>query len=232
MKSFKYFIYSTLFCLCLSTAVYADKCSGKVDIGPAFVHLDVLEHGHTVKRMDIPAIKCDVNFRVFPDHPWLCGICLKPGVIYGSGNGKYFSTSVGLGHLIPVNDTFCITPSIGYCYTNIRTSFNYEPLGLRHLKERFTSDGLYLALDFNYTFTPGWRISGVYQYSWSWSHTKISKLGSSDSKPKGWSGGLLLEHDLNQHWSINVGGAYNESLTNEKHGIRGYGFKTGIAYWF
>ena len=57
-------------------------------------------------------------------------------------------------------------------------------------------------------------------------------MGTTKSKPKGSNYGVMIEHDLNDRWSINLGGAYNTSLTKEKHGIRGYGGRLGCAYWF
>jgi hypothetical protein len=42
----------------------------------------------------------------------------------------------------------------------------------------------------------------------------------------------MLETDINDCWSVNIGGAYNISLSHEKHGLRAYGGRLALAYWF
>lgn len=207
------------------------QCSGKVDIGPAYVHIDLLESGHTVKRLDMAAVKADAT--IVPLKNYFPGLCLKPTILYGSGHGDLFTTGIGIGHFIPVNDKLCLTPSIGYTYTDLRARINLRNFGLLNLKEKFRSNGIYLCLEANYKFWECWRISGQIQYVWSHTHTTISQLpGKQRSNAKGFNYAALLERDLNQCWSVNLGFAYNESLTHERHGLRGYGTKVGIAYWF
>src|SRR5688500_18120320 len=71
------------------------ECLNKIDAGPAFVHIDILESGHTVKRMDMWAVRGDAS--------WFCwkGLFVKPTVLYGNGGsarGGIFSGSLGIGH--------------------------------------------------------------------------------------------------------------------------------------
>jgi len=42
----------------------------------------------------------------------------------------------------------------------------------------------------------------------------------------------MIEQDLNKYWSVNLAGAYNNSMSKEKNGMRAYGVKLGIARWF
>lgn len=227
-------------------------CCGKLDVGGAYVHLDILNKGVTHHRVDLPAIKADVNYNVWK------GILIKPSVIYGSqGNSTFATGGVGLGFCGRIDDCLTITPCAGINWTYIRTQFKEKvatPLGVPHPKfhERFRSRSPYLSLEVSYKFLPQWRIVGCFQYSWSRTHTHLRgifpqefrvgamALGQPDpgsamnykSNTKGPSYSGMLEYDINDHWSVNVGAAYNVSLSKEKHGIRGYGYKLGLAYWF
>ena len=100
------------------------------------------------------------------------------------------------------------------------------------VEERFRSCSPYLALELSYTFRPFCRLVLNYQYAWSRTHTTISRIVNEKSHSEGFSYSGMLEHDLNNNWSVSVGGAYNVSLTKEKHGLRAYGCKVGVAYWF
>ena len=205
------------------------KCSGKLDIGPAYAHIDVLESGHTVKRLDLGTIKADAT--IVPDDEY--GICLKPTAMWGTGNGDLFTTGIGIGHFIPLNENLCITPSVGYTYTDIRAKINLRSLGLFNLQEKFRSNAVYLCLDGHYKFSEHWRICGAIQYAWSHSHTTISKISNhATSNCKGFNYAIMLERNVTEQFSAHIGFAYNESLTHEKHGLRGYGSKVGLAYWF
>jgi len=203
---------------------------GKVDVGAAFIHLDILESGHTVKTIDMPAIRADANYCFWK------GFYIKPTVLYGNGGSKkggIFTGGLGLGHYTPLNSCFAVAPSIGIQYTHIWTRVDFPFFALENLQEKFKSWSPYLALELYYTFTPGWRLSGSYQYAWSRTKTTIEHIvKNSKSKADGPNYGILLEHDLNDQWSLNLGAAYNISLSKEKHGIRASGVKFGVARWF
>lgn len=201
-------------------------CSSKIDAGPAWVHIDVLESNHTIKKIDMPAIKADSTFLLWK------GICLKPAFLYGRINdSETFSGSCGLGHYIPITSTFSITPCIGCTYTQFKTTLDLNPFFL-DVKERFRSVSPYASLEASYCFMPGWRVCGIFQYVISRTHTTIKGFGTTKSHPKGPNYALVLEHDINANWSINIAGAYNISLTKEKHGLRAYGARIAAAYWF
>jgi len=220
--------------LSASFLVSADHCGGKVDFGPVYVHVDVLESGHTIKKLDMAGAKLNGTIMLKEGY----GFCVKPDILYASGHGELIAGAVGFGHVTPINDDCCITPSIGLTLTNLRTSANF-PTGLQapypesvHLRERFRSSAPYIALDVNYNICKGFRICGNVQYAWSRTHTKIEGQGTFKGDSKGASYALMLEKDINQEWSIHLGAAYNLSLSHEKHGLRGYGIKLGLARWF
>lgn len=202
------------------------NCCGKVDVGPIFMHVDVLESGHTVKRMDIGGIRADAAIKTD------CGFCFKPTVTYGVGHGHLFSGGAGLGFCIPVCDGLIATPLVGCNYTNLRTYVNLHFPGATHLKERFRSVSPYVGLEATYTICTGWRLGGFVQYAWSRTHTTLSHLASDRSWSKGFNYAASLEKDLNEKWSVNAAIGYNNSLSKEKHGLRGYGVKLGLVYWF
>lgn len=221
----------------LSSNSIMAQCWAKIEAGPTYLHLDVLESGHTIKEINMGAVKADASFMVWK------GITLKPSFLYGrQGHSEIASGGCGIGQYIPLGDKCSITPSIGCNFTQFKTNIHLPipPMpGKLKLEERFRSVSPYVSLDASYCFAKGWRILGIYQYVWSQSWTKIKgleQIGLEDmttkSHPKGSNYALVLERDLNDHWSVSLGAAYNLSLTKEKHGLRAAGVRLGLAYWF
>lgn len=197
-------------------------CCGKVDVGLAYVHLDVLESGHTVKRIDKIAFKGDAHLRVYK------GIVLKPTVLFSD---DIFAGGIAIGHCTPVHRYLTLTPNIGVSASHITTRIDIPFYGFENLSENFRSRSFFVGLDYTINISSCWRICGIYQYVWSRTYTRIEGLLNSKGHSKGSNYGLMLETDINDYWSVNIGGAYNISLSKEKHGIRGAGAKIGIVYW-
>jgi len=218
-----------LLALCYSTLLpgfsFADHCGGKIDVGPVFVHVDVLESGRTIKKLDMGGLRADATFMIKEGS----GFCIKPNVLYAQGHGELITASLGFGHVTPITDKLCITPHAGGAWTNLRTSVTL--MKILHAKERFRSTAPYAAIDLTYKICDGWRVGASYLYSWSRTHTRIQNIGKFKGNSSGPSISALIEHDFNDYWSMHFGGAYNSSLDREKHGIRGYGFKLGVARW-
>lgn len=230
----------------ISSKESAAALCGKVDAGAAFVHIDVLQSGHTDHTMDLAAFKGDATILLFEGY----GIALKPTVLVGgSDDGNIFSGGVGLAHCTPIYEGFMLTPSVGVMFTDLKTEIDLpvEFMGLeigkiKNIREKFRSISPYVGLDATYTFCKNWRVCLMVQYSWSRTHTTFKKkhvpfdLPEIDDKSKshsqGFNYGAMLEYDLCKQWTVQVGAAYNLSLSKEKHGLRGYGFKLGAAYWF
>lgn len=225
------FFLSVLIFLSCYSSLFA-RCSGKVDLGPAYIHLDVLESNKTIKTMDLLGVKADAMILFFEGKGW--GI--KPSLLYGRGDsrlGEVFSGGVGFGHCTPITDCFTVTPSVGITYGYIKTRIRIPDFfGRMHFTEKFRSTSPYLALDATYTIIKGLRVCGMFQYAWSRTHTTIVGVLKDKSNAKGPNYALMVEYDLNDHWSLQLAGAYNISLSKEKHGIRGAGGKLGVAYWF
>lgn len=205
------------------------EVKGKVDVGPAFIHLDVLESGRTIDRLDMMGFRADFSYILHK------GLYVKPTLLYGhgsSGKGGLFIGSLGIGYLIPLNQIFLIAPSAGVTYGHIWTKIDFPALMLKNLSESFKSWAPFVELDLYYTFIKNWRLCVGVQYAWSHSNITIAKLGKSKSDCQGFAYSLLLEHDFADQWSWNIGAAYNLSLSKEKHGLRGSGIKAGIVRWF
>lgn len=222
------FIKTFLICVSLNAASLSAACCGKVDVGAVFVNLDILESGKTTETLHMYGAKADATVLIWN------GVCIKPNLIWASGEGELVSASIGLGHCTPIPwvDGLILTPSIGYTYSYVSFHTDFEQFGLEHLRERFHSDSCYLALDLCYTFCEKWSLLGSYQYSWSHTLTKIEDLGSDKSHCCGPNYSLGLEYSITKQWAVNLGAAYNTSLSKEKHGIRGKGIKLGVAYYF
>jgi len=237
-------------CPDLCAAESACPPRGKVDVGVAFVHVDVLLKGHTVHKMDVAAIKADLNYRVWS------GLIVKPTFLFGGGhNDNEIATGgLGVGFAIPVRSNFSVTPLVGYNWGYMRTTFKHPveiPVVNIHLdprvRERFRSQSPYVGFELSWTFRPAWRAVFCYQYAWSRTHTQLRVAGidpadvpsgfkkehtSSHSHSSGSNISGMIEHDLNDNWSVNLGAAYNNSLSKEKHGLRAWGVKLGLAFWF
>ncbi len=240
----------SIFCLALACFAFGSsqsieaQCSAKVDLGLAYVHLDNLEEGKTIHSADLAAVRADVNFKLFK------GLIVKPTVLFGSSSpfevdseDSIFASAITVGHCVPVTEKLLLQPNIGYTYTRMKTVYNgttttVNPfLGLvevhfHGVKQSFRSHGPSLGLEAYYSFTNCFRACVSVQYIWSKTHSELHGLFSDSSYTKGPSYSAMLEYDFNECWSVNVAGAYNVSLTKEKHGLRAAGAKIGLARWF
>ncbi len=206
----------------------AAKIWGKVELAPAYIHLDVLEKGHTAKELDLPAIRAD-GVVIFGG-----GWCVKPMFMYGKNEGELITGAIGFGHCLPIGDCFFLTPSAGVSMANLNTPITAEvaPEVYMEFEDNFRSISPYLCLELTYSIADNMRVTGTFQWAWCHTHTKIKHVLDNKSWSNGPSYGAQYEYDLNKCWSVNVGIAYNESMGETKDGIRGYGGKIGIARWF
>ncbi|MFQ5729652.1 MAG: hypothetical protein ACE5GN_04765 [Waddliaceae bacterium] len=205
------------------------ECMWKVDVGPAFAHIDVLESKQTIKKLDMPSVRGDASLILGT------GWCVKPTILYGKArDGELVTFGVGVGRCLPICDRMIITPLAGVTYMNLTTSlhFDYGPYGKVKFRERIQSLAPYGGVEIILKIAKDWRLCASAQYAWSHAKTKIKNLLHSKSNAEGPNYGLLLEYDINCNWSVNVGAAYNLSLSREKDGLRGRGAKIGIARWF
>lgn len=227
----------------LTTAAFADEgctnkeCRGKIDTGPTYVNIDVLESGKTIRNLDLFAWKADAFYRVWS------GLSVKGGVLIGGGDARFYTVYGGVGFCVPVHERVTLFPNAGYTFGRFTSTLDYEMeqqgfvLEIRDLKEKIHSSGPYLGLDISVKITDKWRAVFIYQYAWSRVRTQFTKdepeirIKSKD-RTEGSNFAILLERDIAEHWSLSLGAGYNLSLSKDKHGLRGKGVKAGIVYWF
>ncbi|MFA6914986.1 MAG: hypothetical protein WC222_01190 [Parachlamydiales bacterium] len=201
----------------------------KVDIAPAYVHMDILENGNTVHRLDMTAARLDSSF-IF------CGgWTIKPMFMIARGDKGHFDTvGAGFGYTLPLSESIVITPLVGLSYSYLSTRYDLHlPIGSFFTKRTYRTYSPYVGLDAVYSFGGGWRIGGSLQYAWANSRTSVGNFAHNEkSEAQGFVSALTIEKDITENLSVNIGAGYNNSMTKEKHGLRGYGAKVGIAYWF
>lgn len=202
------------------------ECKWRVDVGPAYANIDMLESGHTTRKLDLYAFKGDLSYRFYE------GFCIKPSLLIANGKANLNSGSLGFGFCIPLSARLTLTPCVGFSITHFKSRINLPDFGLFDLREKFLSKGVYGSLDLTWTFADNWRLYAIYQYTWSYAKTTIRPLAKSKDHTEGPAYSLAIERDLNQNFSINLGATYNLSLSKEKHGLRGKGVKLGLVYWY
>jgi len=221
-----------LTCLCAITSYASAEIEGRVDIGYAWIDIDVIESGHTVDKMHVNAVKGDATISLYK------GFCVKPGFVWGTGDGDIESFTLGFGQYIPVAENICflakfsVLPYAGIGYTRIHTHIDLEQFGLFDLKEQFHSWTPYIGIDLNFKLNDKFTLFGIVQYGWSRTHTKVGDFPKDKSHSEGFNYALVLEYNVYKNWCISLGGGYNLGLTKEKHGFRIKGAKLGLAYYF
>ena len=228
-KNYLLLCFSFLFFLKSQTVSASSICEGRVDVGPVYVHMDILEFGKTVRHLDMAGVRLDSTIAIYKR------FCVKPTFTYAGNNGNLYNAGLAVGHFVPITKQLCITPYVGYAYTYVNSTFSfYNPFlaDKLHFKTSFHSYAPNIGLDVHYKFMDCWRICGTIQYAWSRTLNRIRNIQTYHTRSRGPSVALSLERDIGEHWTVNIAGAYNSSLTREKHGLRLYGFKFGVARWF
>lgn len=201
---------------------------GRLDVAPVAMRVKIQESGKTIETLDMVGGRVDGTFQLVDGY----GVVLKPFFFGASGGGDLVSGGCSIGHYTPISDKWTITPLLGWTYSNLKTTIDLPAFGLTGLREKFKSNSFNLGFEAAYQFWPDWYLTGVYQYGFAHTNTKIGSLLSSKGKSEGSSFALILDYYLKCNWVITGAFAYNNSLSKEKHGIEGYGFKAGIGYWY
>ena len=222
---------------CCATDPYR-KVNGRFDLSAAWVHIDMTDHGHTIHKMDLGGVRAELCYLIWK------GLQIRPNVLYAHGRkeDRCINGGVSLGFSIPINECYWLTPLGGVTWGKIRTTIDFPLINptthelvtiVPHVTEKFRSVSPYVGLEGSWKITPELRIVACYQYAWSRTHTKLNKgIGTYKNTSKGSNISGMIEYDLDCNWSVNIGGAYNASLTKEKLGVRAYGVKLGMGYWF
>jgi len=220
--------YFLLVFLCfLSCALEAGGgCCGKIDVGPAVMQIDILDCGLKANKMTLYGVRGDAAY-VLEN-----GYCIKPFLLGGWGEGSLYNLGLGLGRCIPFGKSWIITPSVGFTWSYVSTTIDVSSFMLSNLKQKFYGYTPYVALEALWNFAECWRLSGQVQFGWSRTKTTVVDFPTCKQNTQGPNFALLLERDLNKKWSVNIGAAYNRSLSEDKSGMKAKGAKIGVAYWF
>lgn len=225
-----YLVFLSAFILFTSDSCYSD-CKGKIDPGVIFVRVKVQESGQTIKTLDMGGARIDGTIILAEGY----GICLKPFFQAASGDGDLLSGGIGLGHYTPITKRFCILPVVGFNAGHLQTRIDLPiapGIVLEDQKERFHSKGFYIGLEASYKISPNFIVSGIWQYNWSRTHTRIGSVVNQTSFCQGSNYAITADYYFCDNWSVNAAAAINNSLSKEKHGIVAYGGKLGVGYLF
>lgn len=219
-------------CLLALALTSSAQAAGKIDFGPVYVNMRVLENGDVRDRLDMYGARGDATLQVFPGHCYLKGLVVKPSITFADGKGTFFATGIGVGYAVPVMDKVLVTTAVGYTYCSLNTHVSYPDFGLFHLKQDTSSTAPYLGIDVSYKVLPCLLLSASYQYGWARTRTTIETLGFSKGKSSGGTYSAMVDYYFTECWSVNAAWAYNEMLTHELHGTKSNGCRIGLGYTY
>ena len=156
---------------------------GRIDAGPIYVHMDVLNYGKTYEKLDMEGFRADGYFQVYS------GLILKPSFTIAGGHGEYYAGTLALGFYIPMGDLVsCLDglsflPQAGWTggrlSTNIDTNIDLfpplTPTTLRGVREIFRSNTGFIGIEGSYQILYNVTISGSALYGWSGTRTTWNK---------------------------------------------------------
>lgn len=221
----------TLLMLLFATQVTAE-IKGRADLGAVYAEIDILKSGKTQKTLHMKGLQFNAYAVLYQ------GFTIKPSALWVDGHGGLATGTIAAGYMIPCWK-FKFFPNVGITWSYLHTSVKIEDFGLltgrAHYRERFRSNTPFLGLDVCFTITDKLSLIALYQYGWAHTHTKLRHTPikySEKSHSCGPNYALSLDYSLTDHWSLTLAGAYNITLSKEKHGLRGKGLKLGAAYFF
>lgn len=200
---------------------------GKIDVGAAFIDVDVLESGKTVETLHMVGVKADLTVLFYK------GWFIEPNIIWAQGDGRLVAGTIGIGHYFPIGKRLTILPSVGWGFSHLHNEIDLPtPLGKMEFTRKFHSTSPYISLKVNYQLAEKFYVFGYVQYAWSSTKTTLVHLLSDKSHSEGPNYAVGVEYSVTPKWSITAGVAYNISLSHEKHGLRAKGAKIGVSYYF
>lgn len=210
---------------------------GRIDAGPLWMKIKFQNDGRTYHEVDMWGARSDAI--LLPLQAFGYGVCIKPFVFGGKGkNSDLLSYGGSIGHYTPITEKLTIVPLVGVSHTNIHLFFDNIPIGNNAFepnRQKTESNTFFIGGELILKLNPNWYLTGIYQYGWSRMHTRVGDNPIKKRSSGGSAGsnvGFLLDYYFNDRMSVNLGFAYNTSLDENKFGIVGYGFKTGLTYLF
>lgn len=211
------------------------ELKGKADLGLAYVHLETIVQNRTFSKTDLLALRFDGN--LYTDQGWATKLSVLQSVLDMDSTGEDATTAqIAVGRYLPVTSNFILFPQIGLSWSNITTDLEIPTSFPVYRESRAT--GYFLGCEGCYSFTKCMRLCGQFVWGWTDIDSKFIEKQSNitfdriDSTGSGPILSAMFEYDLNNKWSLNIAGAYNLSWDDDNNGLRAWGGKAGIAYWF
>lgn len=232
-------ILKILVCLSLiliaPTLSYAYQIRGRADVSFLGMTISHLANNKTVNKSNIFGTRVDATIVPFEGY----GIAFKPMAAYATGEGDLVQGGIQIAHYTPINDCITLVPGIGYTYSDFRSKIKIpiSPVDSLNIDQKVDSNVIFCACDVYYTINEQWMLTGVFQYGWARSHSKIHsdvleiydvEKGSSD----GPSIAGMVDYYITKSWSINGAVGYSKTLSKERHGLKAFGYKVGLGYLF
>ncbi len=221
------------------------KPCGRVDVGPVYVQVQVLEDGSKMQEINLFGGRVDASILPFKDS----GFAIKPTATASRGDGEFYTYGVGLGYYIPFFKCCYFVPVAGLGWTNLSTTVDLTfPTGLqppfpgevlvRDIDERFRSDSRYLGFELMCQFRESIYTTFIYQYAWADGDTRLRDdffPGGevvSKGKTSGANFAVSIDYYFTKCFSTSIAAGVNNSLDENRFGIRAYGVKLSVGYYF
>jgi hypothetical protein len=166
-------------------------------------------------------------------------ILFRPNAFFALGDGNIYSGTLGVGVYVPTWwDWLTFIPSNGVTYSHLHTYVDllvdtpFGSISIPNQKEKFESTSYFLSLDTVIKFNEQNYFTFITQYAWSRTHTTVGNLVYAKGRSDGINIAAVYDYYMTKNWVISAAGAYNKSLSHEKHGIKAFGAKLGISYYF
>lgn len=230
-----------------SLSAFSFEPKGRVDVGAAYFHLRFLEDLEAKNVEDFYGGRIDATVLPFSG----TGFCLKP-YAFGAdtltnpkgAEGYLWGAGIGVGHYTPLCDKLMLVPVVGYSYSEIHSYITFTlpiffngrfpkfPGTLEDMKSNSFYVGTEVILKLNKCLTA----TGIYQYAFAWSRTKLTHPLFSpilnDGRSQGSNMAFVLDYQLTPRFALSGAFGYNLSLDDQRFGIEAFGVKIGIAGCF
>ncbi|GAB4237376.1 MAG: hypothetical protein Tsb0021_17210 [Chlamydiales bacterium] len=198
---------------------------GRVEAAPIYLHLRTIFSGQTNKEVDLYGGRADATLIPIENN----GFCIKPFLFGGAGkDSDLISYGCGIGYFFPVKN-FYLIPTVGISRTRFDIPF-VSTIG--NLDQKFRSVSYNVGGEIIYKWNECLYFTGVYQYGFAHTTTDIELLGRSTGHSQGSNYAAVIDYYIRECAALSLGFGYNTSLSRERHGLKGYGLKFGLAYLF
>ncbi len=214
-----------------------DWAHGKLELGPAYMHVEFLQNGVKMNSLDLYGLQGNASIITWK------GLTFKVGGLYGRNDGVTASLSGAVGWTIPVEIKdwkFYITPNAGYTWGYLRSTSTGAAIDttLAGLvgRQGFHNSTPFVATDISFSVTEKITHTTSIQYAWTRSKVTYDGTGFAFAFPKTESRGLNLssvtDYWFTENYSLNLAVGVQKSQSKEKTASRAWGARIGAGYYF